>query len=351
MTGERVLKTVLIGLGMVADTHLRALADLKDRVHLQGVFARNSDARDAFGRAVQERCGHTPALYDSIEAVVRSAPDFVIVATPPNARRDIVEAVSSAGIHLLMEKPIERDSARAEEIVSLCEANDVRLGIVFQHRVREASVQLRALQDDGAFGALRVVEAAVPWWREQSYYDEPGRGTYERDGGGVLISQAIHTLDLMLSLTGPVTSVQAMARRSAFHDMESEDFVSAGLDFVNGAVGSLTASTASYPGDAESLTLHYDQASVVLKAGKLSVAWRDGRREVFGADATTGGGADPMAFTHDWHTGIVRDFADALTENRAPLVTGREALAVHRLIDALIESSRTRQAIDLETIT
>ena len=345
------LNVVLIGLGMVADTHVRAMADLKDCVHLQGVFARGTKARGAFGQVVQERCRYTPALYESIEAIVQAKPDFVIIATPPNARRQIVDLVSAAGIHILMEKPIERDSARAHEIVSMCEKRDVRLGVVFQHRVREASIELRRLLDEGAFGALRVVEASVPWWREQSYYDEPGRGTYERDGGGVLISQAIHTLDLMLSLTGPVRSVQAMARRTAFHDMESEDFVSAGLEFANGAVGSLTASTASYPGGAESLTFHFEQASAVLKSGKLSVTWRDGRCEAFGADAATGGGADPMAFTHDWHTGIIRDFAEALLEKRPPLVSGREALAVHRLIDALIESSRKGQAVELESTT
>ena len=351
MTGQPVLNTVLIGLGMVADTHLRALADLKDRVHLQGVFARDATAREIFGQSVQEQCGHAPARCESIAAVVQSKPDFVIIATPPNARRDIVDAVSAAGVHILMEKPVERDGARAEEIVSLCESRDVSLGIVFQHRVRGASIELRRQIDSGALGALRVVEASVPWWREQSYYDEPGRGTHERDGGGVLISQAIHTLDLMLSMTGPVTVVQAMARKTAFHEMESEDFVSAGLEFANGAVGSLTASTASYPGGAESLTLHFDEASAVLQSGKLSVAWRDGRREDFGADAATGGGADPMAFTHDWHTGIVRDFVEALNEQRPPLVTGREALAVHRLIDALIKSSRTRQAAELEKMT
>ena len=344
------LNAVLIGLGMVADTHLRALADLQDQVYLQGVFARGTEAREAFGQLVRERCGYTPALYSSIEDVVRSAPDFVILATPPNARSEIVDAVAVAGIHILMEKPIERDSTRAEKIVSRCEEVGVHLGIVFQHRVREASVELRKKLEAGTFGALCVVEAAVPWWREQSYYDEPGRGTYERDGGGVLISQAIHTLDLMLSLTGPVSAVQALARTTAVHEMESEDFVSAGLEFANGAVGSLTASTASYPGGAESLTFHFEKASAVLKSGKLSVAWRDGRCEEFGADTATGGGADPMAFTHDWHTGIFRDFTEALFEDRSPLVTGREALAVHRLIDAIIESSRTRTAVELEKV-
>jgi predicted dehydrogenase len=345
---EAPLKTALIGLGMVADTHLRALADLKDRIHLQGVFARDHRKCQAFAEGAAERLGHTPTAFESIEQIAAARLDFAVIATPPNARFEIVDALSAANVSILMEKPIERDSERAAQIVGLCEARNVTLGIVFQHRVREASVKLRALVEAGTFGALGVVDVSVPWWRDQAYYDEQGRGTYARDGGGVLISQAIHTLDLMLSLTGPVTRVQAMARTSRFHTMEAEDFVTAGLDFANGAVGSLVASTASYPGDAESITLHFDKASAVLKSGILTVTWRDGRVETFGADATTGGGADPMAFTHDWHTGIVRDFAEALGEDRAPLVTGREALTVHRLIDALVQSSRDAKAIELE---
>jgi len=232
-----------------------------------------------------------PVSFDSIAQVAASGADFAIIATPPNARLELVEALSAAGIHILMEKPVERDTGRATEIVVLCEARGVRLGIVFQHRMREASRKLSTLHADGTFGQLRVVEVAVPWWREQGYYDEPGRGTYARDGGGVLISQAIHTLDLMLSLTGPVASVQAMARTSGFHAMESEDFVTAGLEFVSGAIGSLVASTASPPGDAESIVLHCEKASAVLKSGVLIVTWRDGRVETFGADAATGGGA------------------------------------------------------------
>jgi predicted dehydrogenase len=110
-------------------------------------------------------------------------------------------------------------------------------------------------------GALGYAEIAVPWWREQSYYDEPGRGTYARDGGGVLISQAIHTIDLALSLTGPVAEVQAMTATTRFHAMEAEDVAVAGLRFANGAVGSLTASTASFPGGAEWIRLHFERAS------------------------------------------------------------------------------------------
>lgn len=169
----------------------------------------------------------------------------------------------------------------------------------------------------------------MPWWRAQSYYDEPGRGTLARDGGGVLISQAIHTIDLALSLTGPVARVQAMAATTRFHRMETEDYVSAGLRFKNGAVGSLVASTASFPGAAESILLHFDNASLRLASGLLHLDWRDGRQETFGgAAAGTGGGADPMAFTHEWHKGVFDDFADAISSGRPPVVTGEAALCL-----------------------
>ena len=131
------------------------------------------------------------------------------------------------------------------------------------------------------------------------------------------------------------------------HQMESEDFVTAGLEFSNGGIGSLVASTASFPGDAESITLHFDHATALLKSGVLTLNWRDGRTETFGADATTGGGADPMAFTHAWHRDVIDDFVQAITESRPPLVTGREALQVHELIDALIEASNSEQAVKL----
>jgi len=199
----------------------------------------------------------------------------------------------------------------------------------------------------GVLGDLALVNVTVPWWREQSYYDEPGRGSYERDGGGVLISQAIHTLDLMLSLTGPVAQVQAMCSTTSLHQMESEDFVSAGLRFANGAVGSVVASTASFPGDAESIALHYEKAVLLLHNGVLKINWRDGRVEEHGDIAGTGGGADPMAFTSDWHRDIIADFARCLAESREPVASGQQALHVHQLIDAMVESSRLKAAVEL----
>ena len=342
------LNVALIGLGMVAETHLRAIADLSETVTLRGAYARSEKSTSQFAQLSADLLPETPIIYESVGQIAADeAIDFAVVLTPPNARADIIAPLAAAGKHILMEKPIERDSQAASEIVKLCESAKVLNGVVFQHRVRAASVELARLIDSGDLGRFCVAEVNVPWWRDQAYYDEPGRGTYARDGGGVLISQAIHTLDLLLSLVGDVSQVQAMARTTRLHDMEAEDFVTAGLDFADGAVGSLTASTASYPGDAESILLHFDRASALLKSGVLKVDWRDGRAQTFGASATTGGGADPMAFTHDWHKDVIADFCSAITQGHAPLVPGAEALKVHRLIDALIASSRTQKAVQV----
>jgi predicted dehydrogenase len=340
------MNAVLVGLGMVADTHLRAIAG--SGVNLVGVMSQSATKAQAFVEAAKDTIGYVPRVYASADDIAADADvDFVILCTPPNARLELVKTFAVAGKHILMEKPIERDAIAAEAIVKICEAQGVTLGIVLQHRMREASQQLVKFLNDDAFGAIALAEISVPWWRDQSYYDEPGRGTYARDGGGVLISQAIHTLDLTLSLLGPVTSVKASAHTTALHAMESEDFVQACLVFASGAIGSVSCSTASFPGRAETITLHCTKASVVLEAGRLTVHWRDGKVEEHGAANATGGGADPMAFTHDWHQAILTDFIAALHEGRAPVASGREALSAQQLIDAMILSSRNDCTIRL----
>lgn len=338
---DRVLEVVLIGAGMVAATHAAALRDAPG-LRLRGIWSRNPD------RAAALATEHGAQVYrDLAEIAADDLVDFAIVLTPPDGRLGLIDPLLAAGLPLLMEKPVARSGAEARQVVDQCAASGVMLGIVFQHRMRAASRAAAELVAGGDLGALGLVEVAVPWWRDQSYYDEPGRGTYARDGGGVLISQAIHTLDLALSLAGPVTSVQAMTATTRFHRMEAEDFATAGLRFANGAVGSLVASSASFPGGAERITLHFEQATLHLEAGVLTLRHRDGRIETHGEPATTGGGADPMAFTHAWHQAVIEDFADAIRLGREPMVTGRAALAVHDLIDAITQSARTGQTTEV----
>ncbi|WP_281243840.1 Gfo/Idh/MocA family protein [Jannaschia pohangensis] len=190
-------------------------------------------------------------------------------------------------------------------------------------------------------GRIASVELRVPWWRDQGYYDAPGRGTFARDGGGVLITQGIHAIDLMLHLCGPVTAVQAMVATTALHRMEAEDFASAGFTFASGAVGSLMASVTHRPGGVETLVLNGTAGSARLAGDVLRLDHADGRQEVAGAEVATGGGADPMAFDHAWHQAVIAEFADSLRAGRPPAITGQSALPALALIDAIQASART----------
>lgn len=336
-------KAALIGAGMVARTHLAACAELSDRLTVTGILSQSGVSAARLAEEAKTLMDTPICVYETIDDIMDDDMiDFVIIATPPNIRHALIEPLAKAGKHILLEKPVGRTAEEASQIVQICKRAEVELGIVFQHRVRAASQKARDFVNSGRLGALGLVEISVPWWREQSYYDVAGRGSYDRDGGGVLISQAIHTIDLALSLAGPVKSVTAMATTTKFHDMESEDFVVAGLQFTNGAAGSLVASTASFPGASETITLHFERASLTLNAGVLMVTWRDGKHEEFGANATTGGGADPMAFTHDWHQAIIENFLDRVAGTAELFASGDDALAAHNFIQAITRAAATK---------
>jgi predicted dehydrogenase len=347
MEKAKPLNTALIGLGMVADTHVQAITGLNGKVRLKGVFARGQQVAKEYAIKATSITGYHCSAYSSIEAVANDPElDFVIIATPPNARIELIKLFAEAKLPILLEKPIERTTAAAVEVVEICEAHNVLLGMVFQHRARIASITLQNIIESGELGELGLVNIEAPLWRSQSYYDEPGRGSYERDGGGVLLSQAIHTMDLALSMTGDITEVQALSRTTRFHEMESEDFVTAGLTFANGATGNLLATTANYPSKPECITLHFDHAVARLERAKLHLFWRDGKIEIFGEDELPVEGMNsPMDFKSTWHGGIIADFANAITNGTAPMVSGREGLKVHRLIDALVASSEQKKAI------
>jgi UDP-N-acetyl-2-amino-2-deoxyglucuronate dehydrogenase len=332
-------RIAVIGLGMAVTPHAKSLLDLAGRVEVAHAFSRSAARRQAFA----ERFAFP--LTDDLERIIADdSVTAVMILTPPNTHLELVERFAAAGKHMLLEKPLEVSTGRAEALVRAAEAAGVRLGVVFQSRFREASLALKARLADGALGELAAANVVCPWWRPQSYYDEPGRGTLARDGGGVLITQAIHTLDLALSLTGPVAEVAAICGTSRLHWMETEDFAGAGLRFADGALGALFATTAEYPGFPERIELIGTRATAVLAAGVVTLHHHEGRTERIGEEQTTGG-ADPMAFPHDAHRALLTDFLDALDQNREPVPSGREALRVHRFIDAVLGSSELGRAV------
>ncbi|MFK7870033.1 MAG: Gfo/Idh/MocA family protein [Roseobacter sp.] len=333
------MKCALIGAGMVAQTHLDAIADIPG-LSLSAVIARGSQSAQDFAERATAKLGYAvPLLRELGDIPAADTPDFAIIATPPDARLAFVQHLAQANIPILIEKPLERTFEAAQEIVEICADADIPLGVFLQHRVRAASRALKDAVQDGVLGDIATVGIQVPWWRAQSYYDAPGRGTRSRDGGGVVITQAIHALDLAIWVAGPVQTLQATMHKTPLHDLEAEDWASAILQFENGAVGSFTATTAAYPGSVETIRLQGTKAHARLQGGALEIHHLDGRTETLGQEAATGGGADPMAFTHDWHRDVIQDFIACLASRAAPVASGTSALPVHAVIDTMERAS------------
>lgn len=339
------IRLAIVGLGMAVTPHAKGLLDLADVVEVAAAFSPSAARRAAFA----ERFPFP--LADDLDPILADPTiDAVAVFTPANTHRDIGLAAARAGKHVLMEKPVDVTTERAAELVLGCREAGVRLGVVLQHRFRPAGMRLATLLAEGALGAVVGCSTTIRLWRPQAYYDEPGRGTLARDGGGVLMSQGIHTLDLMLSLAGPVAEVTGYVTTTPVHRMETEDMVTAAARFASGAIGVIEATTAAYPGFPEEIALTCEEGTAVLRGTELLVHWQDGRREEIAPDRSAGGtGADPMAFPHDYHRAVMADFLSAIRDGRDPKVTGEEALKVHRLIDALIATGWTGKPVRVAT--
>lgn len=333
----------VVGAGMGSAPHLRSLQDLRAAYPLTWVCAR--DVQRLAAVSLPDGVRRTTRLDDILDDPRVRA---VLVLTPPAAHLDVVRRVAAAGKHVLVEKPLELDLARAQELVACCDAAGVQLAVMLQYRLREAATHLRQLLRSGALGQLTSASASVRWWRPQSYYDVPGRGTRARDGGGVLMTQAIHTLDLLLDLIGSPQRVTGSVATSTVHQMECEDTASALMHYAEGAVAVLQATTAASPGYPERIEINASGGTATLQSGRLQVTFMNGRTETVGADSGTGGGADPMAFDHGPHRAVIQDFLDAVRDGRSPAVTGRSALAVQVVIEAIIASSEQRRPVALK---
>jgi predicted dehydrogenase len=324
----------IVGLGMALKPHLKSLEELPKRVEIAACFTPSAERRLAFAAANRH------PVVDNLDTILNDKSiDVVFVLTPPMSHLDLVEQCAAAGKHVLLEKPIDFTSARGERQVAAMDKAGRKFAVILQHRFRDASRKLRAAVQGGELGELVSASAAIRWWRTPEYFAQAGRGMKARDGGGVLITQAIHTLDLFQSLTGPVAKVTAFAKTSPLRKIDTEDIVAGAVEFRNGAIGTIDATTVSYPGFPEKLELACTDATAVLNAETLDIYFRDGRHVHHEGAASKSGGADPMAFPNDAHKGLIVDFLDAIDGNREPESSGRESLKVMRLIEAMLASA------------
>jgi UDP-N-acetyl-2-amino-2-deoxyglucuronate dehydrogenase len=332
-----MFRIALLGLGMAVTPHVKSLLDLAGRAEVAAAFSPSDARRTAFAAKFP-----FPTV-DSLDAILTDGSiGAVAVLTPPNTHLELVEKCAAAGKHVLLEKPLEITLERSEALAEAGRKAGIVIAVCLQQRFRRAAERLSALLAEGRLGDLVSCNTRIPLWRPQSYYDQPGRGVKARDGGGVLITQGIHSLDLMLSLTGPAAEVCGYASTSALHRMESEDLAAFAVKYQSGAIGTIFAATCAFPGAPETIGLIGTKGAASLGGLGLHAQFHDGSEEHFPeGGAANGAGADPMAFPHDYHLAVWRDFLDAIEHGRSPRVSAVEALKVHRLIDAMTRAAET----------
>jgi UDP-N-acetyl-2-amino-2-deoxyglucuronate dehydrogenase len=324
-------RVAIIGLGMAVTPHAKSLIDLEHRAQVAYAYSPSAERRKKFA----ERFAFP--LVDRLEPILADRTvNAVLILTPPNTHLELVERCAAAGKHILLEKPLEITLARAERLVAA--ARNVTLGVVLQHRFRPAAEKLHELIAAGRLGELVSASASIPNWRPQSYYDQPGRGTRARDGGGVLLTQGIHTLDLLTWFAGETVETKSYWTTTPLHRMETEDLACAALRFRSGALGVVHATTSAYPGYPERIELIGTKGGAVLEGTALRAQFADASPplEMRTESGAGGTGADPMAFPHDWHRSLLLDFLDAVEQRREPRSSGRETLKVHRLIEQIL---------------
>jgi predicted dehydrogenase len=340
----------IIGAGMISRFHAKALADVRG-----GKLVACCDSAPGRAAALAKEFGCTP--YESLdEMLADKAVDAVTVATPSGAHADPAVAAAKAGKHVIVEKPLEITLKKCDRIIDACEKAGVKLSAIFPSRFHDSSKLLKQAVDQNRFGRLTLGDAYVKWYRTQQYYDSGAwRGTWALDGGGALMNQAVHTVDLLAWLMGPVVEVQAHAATLAHARIEVEDVAVATLRFENGALGVIEATTAAYPGYLKRIELHGSEGTAILEEEDVK-AWdflKKSRsdaavhRRMAISKSTGGGAADPSAIGHHGHAMQFQDFVDAIRKDRPPAIDGHEGRKSVEIILAIYQSAKTGKKVSL----
>ncbi len=309
---------------------------------------------EAAGRALAEKHG-ADWVADFQDAVTRVDVDVVTICTPSGTHTEIAVAAAAAGKHLLVEKPIDVTLPRVDQILQAVEKAGVVLACVFPLRFTAGVHKAKAALDAGRLGRLTLADVAVKWFRSQAYYDGNWRGTWALDGGGALMNQAIHNIDLLQWLAGPVESILARTATLA-HTMQTEDTASAVLTFKSGALGVIQGATSCWPGDRARVELHGDRGTIVLEEGRI-VVWKL-------ADAAPGeeeamltleqqqgsGAADPTAIGYEMHRRQIVDLIEAIQQGRPPAIQGTEARQSVEIIRAIYIAASQQRLVTLPLV-
>lgn len=340
----------IIGCGMIANFHSRAINDVRG--------AKLVACYDAVPAAADRLAAATGAkAYHDLDAMLADpAVQVVTIGTPSGAHMEPALKAAKAGKHIIVEKPLEITLDRCDKIINACKKAGVTLSTIFPSRFHDSSIEIKRAIEQGRFGQLVVGDTYVKWFRPQSYYDSGAwRGTWELDGGGALMNQAIHSVDLLTWLMGPVVEVQAQTGLLAHERIAVEDIAMAMVKFANGAMGVIEASTAIYPGYLKRLEIHGSSGSAMMEEEDI-VKWDFAKKaardkaitEKMASRKSGGGGAaDPAAIGHHGHAKQFADVVKAIQKSTQPAIDGCEGRRSVEIILAIYKSAETGRPVSL----
>jgi predicted dehydrogenase len=329
------MKVGIVGTGAISHKHALAYRNIGFEV------VACTDLNPESGRSFAAQHG-SEFLPDYRDVCSHPEVDYVDVCTFPDFRLEPLKACAESGKHIQVQKPLATNTSTAREMIESARAAGIVLGVVSQHRFDDSTLFLSRAIAEGRLGRLLQCDAYVKWYRSAEYYARPIKGSWAVEGGGALINQAIHQIDVLRWLAGPVQRVQAMWQLGALHRIESEDVVNALVRYASGATGVIQASTAMWPGYSERVEIHGTRGSAILTGDKLT-AWdvqNDEGEPAPLATSVSSGASDPMAISLEPFERQFLDFAAAIRERRKPLVAGEEGLAALEIVERIYAACR-----------
>jgi UDP-N-acetyl-2-amino-2-deoxyglucuronate dehydrogenase len=311
-------------------------------IEIAAVYGRNA------GKVAALVARHGGTAYADFDRFLAHKPmQMVVIGSPSGVHAEETIAAARCGMHVLTEKPIDITTERADIMIAAAERAQVKLGVIFQDRLKADVLRLKQWIDSGKIGRPLLVEASVKWWRPPEYYSSSKwRGTSALDGGGALMNQGIHTVDLLVYLLGDITRVQAVTK-TVLHDIESEDTCVATLEFANGAVGVLHATTAAYPGYARRVEITGSEGTVRLEQDRITKI--DLRHPIVAGESEmedrNASANSPVVTDIRGHQRIIEDFVEAIETGRDPVCSGEEGRRSLAVVEAIYHAARTRDAV------
>ncbi len=350
MDSKKTLGFGIIGLGNISEIHAKAIQAMEGCKLVSGLARREESAKkfaDSFG------CKG----YTDIDAFLADEElDIVAIATPSGLHLEGAIAAAKAKKHLIIEKPLEITKERAQQIIDVCEENGVKLMGIFPSRFHEAPRMVKKAIDEGRFGRIVIADAQIKWYRSQAYYDSGAwRGTWDLDGGGALMNQGIHAIDLMQWFAGEVDEVFAFADTLTHERIEVEDTAVAVLRFKHGGLGVIEGTTSAYPGFLKRVEILGSKGSVVIEEESI-VKWEfeeakpedeEIRAKFLNSTATSGGAANPMGLGIHGHKRLFESFVNSLRTNTPAEIDGPASLKAVEIIQAIYQSVQSGKKVRL----